>query len=215
MKRELITVIKQSTHRWIKQTGVFAALSAAMVYAPLSLAQFPERALQPEQWQAMGAQTAAVEIVSQLPSRPYSALALMPWNRLQTFSSPVSGQLIRLNKVHGEVQQGEAIAVIESAQLAAMQSDLLAVQAELTLAKQSLSRTQQLQNTGVASSKQLQQAQAEVNRLAALNVQKSVALKSVGFTAAQLERLLQSKKVEQTELVIVAPMDGALFEMSV
>ncbi|QKI90110.1 efflux RND transporter periplasmic adaptor subunit [Thiomicrorhabdus xiamenensis] len=204
-----------TVHHIIKAKGLGLSLAFVSLLAGHSaLAQTP-LSLNAQQWQAMGVQTAEAEKSAMVPSILFQAEAMMPLKEVQNYSSPVSGKIVRLNKVHGQVVKGEEIAMLDSAELAAIQSELIGISAELNLAYQSLKRTKQLHNSGVASAKQLQQAQAEVSRLQAAKVQRVEALKLIGFAADKIERLLSTNKVQGTQLPIVSPIDGALFEVAV
>lgn len=171
--------------------------------------------LNQQQWQAMGIQTAQAQAVSQVPSIPLQATAMMPIHTMQNFNSPLDGQIIALHRVHGEVAEGEVIAVIDSAQLVAMQTELLGVISDLQVAQKSLNRTKQLNASGVASTKQLQAAQALVSQLRSQLAEKKETLRLAGFSDERMSKLLKTNQVQGSTLDVTAPVAGQLDDMQI
>lgn len=171
--------------------------------------------LNAQQWQAMGIQTAQAQTVSQVPSMPLQAIAMMPIQSMQNFNSPLDGRITELHRVHGEVAEGEVIAVLDSAQLVAMQTGLLGVVNELQVANKSLQRTKQLNAGGIASTKQLQAAQALVTQLRSKLAEKKETLRLAGFSQERMDKLLKTQKTQGSQLHISAPVAGQLDEMQI
>jgi RND family efflux transporter MFP subunit len=171
--------------------------------------------LNQQQWQAMGIQTAQAQAVSQVPTMPMQAIAMMPIQSMQNFNSPIDGQIVELRRVHGEVAQGEVIMVLDSAQLVVMQTELLGVVTELQVANKSLQRSKQLNASGVTSTKQLQAAQALVTQLRSQLAEKKETLRLAGFDQARMDKLLKTNKTQGSKLNISAPVAGQLDEMQI
>ncbi|BBP47009.1 hypothetical protein THMIRHAS_23820 [Thiosulfatimonas sediminis] len=192
------------------------ALSLSLLLAfGVAQAQDAKIELNTEQWQAMGIQTAQAQAVQQVPSIPLQAIAMMSLQSMQSFNSPLDGQITELLRVHGEVDAGDVIAVLDSAQLVVMQTELLGVISELEVAQKSLKRTQQLNNSGVASTKELQATQALVTQLKSRLSEKKESLRLAGFSQARLDKLLKSNQTQGSTLQIIAPMNGQIEEMQV
>ena len=145
-------------------------LSSCLMMAGLSqlaLANEPETGLtlNSSQQSAMGMQTDLAKQIELVPSAIYPAQATIPLQTIRSLSSPLSGQIIKLNYVHGPIKKGQVIAEIESPELLKIQESFLATLSDLTISRQNLNRSRQLNKSGVSSTKQLQQSLSEVKKL--------------------------------------------------
>ena len=121
--------------------------------------------LNSSQQSAMGMQTALATQIDKVPSAIYPAQAALPLLTLRSLSSPLSGQIVKLNYVHGPIQKGQVIAEIESPELLELQESFLATLSDLTISQQNLDRARLLNKSGVSSTKQLQRALSEVKKV--------------------------------------------------
>jgi len=191
---------------------IISALATALM-AGTVCAQ--EVSLTPVQQGALGIQVETAMQINQVPSAWYSGEAMFALNTVREVTASVSGQIVALDRVHGEVTKGERIAIIESAQIAQMQGALLSDLASLDSAQKELKRAQQLSRSGASSAKALQQAQVDVSRLGAQLQQAKQSLLLAGFSAESLQKLEQSRQMQSSQVVLSAPADGELYEMHV
>ncbi len=171
--------------------------------------------LNSSQQSAMGMQTALAKQVDRVPSAVYPAQAALPLQTLRSLSSPLSGQIIKLNYVHGPVQKGQIIAEIESPELLILQEGFLATLSDLSISQQNLSRVRQLNKSGVSSTKQLQQALSEVKKLSLKKAQIEKNLMLIGMADSAVQDLETTHKLQPANLYIKAPIDGQLFDLQV
>lgn len=76
---------------------------------------------------------------------------------------PMAGRVITLLVSQGDdVRRGQALAIVESAEIGRTRSELSAAQSRLSLAKASLARKQALLASGVAAPREVQEATADV-----------------------------------------------------
>ncbi|MCF6254480.1 MAG: efflux RND transporter periplasmic adaptor subunit, partial [Thiomicrorhabdus sp.] len=130
-------------------------------------------------------------------------------------SAPLSGKVSRLHVVHGSVSKGQVIAEIESTDLLALQSQLLSVSSDVKVFKSELERVKKLRQSGAASAKKLQQAQADVDKLYAEEIQQKNALQLLGFSKKSIQKLLSSQKIQSSVLFNVSPIDGQIFDLTI
>jgi len=179
----------------------------------LSLAN--ELKLTNSQQMSMGMQTDSAKKVELVPSAIYPAQATIPLRTIRSLSSPLAGQIIKLNYVHGPVKKDQVIAVIESPELLKIQESFLATLSDLTISQQNLSRARQLNKTGVSSKKQLQQALSEVKKLSFKKAQSERNLLLFGMTDSAIKNLETTNKLQPANLNITSPIDGQLFDLDV
>jgi len=168
-----------------------------------------------EQYKTLGLEVAEAQKVAHYPTQMFPAQAMFHPNAVRTLSAPLSGQVSRLNVVHGAVSKGQVIMEIESTELLALQSQLLSVSSDLTVLKNELKRVKKLRQSGVASAKTLQQAQADVDKLVAKKDEQKKSLRLMGFSQKSIERLLSSQSIQSSVLSIVSPIDGQIFDLKV
>ncbi len=200
---------------WTKVMGRKQVLTAAIAALLLSFqVSANELTLTKAQYQTLGLQVAEAKPVAQYPSQTFPAQAMFHPNAIRTLSAPVSGKISRLNVVHGSVFKGQVIVEIESTALLALQSQLLSVSADLNVLKNELKRVKKLRQSGVASAKALQQAQADVDKLQAEKAQQITSLKLMGFPKQSIKRLLDSQSIQSSVLLIRSPIDGKIFDLN-
>ena len=167
------------------------------------------------QQSSMGLQTALAKQTDVVPSAIYPAQAIIPLQTRRSLSSPLSGKIVQLNYVHGPIEKGQVIAEIESPDLLKIQEDFLATLSDLDISQQNLNRAQQLNQSGVSSTKQLQQANSAVKKLFFKKVQLKENLLLIGMAQNSIENLLSSHKLQPANLQIKSPVDGQLFDLEV
>lgn len=190
-------------------------VSSLLVSGPLMAESERSLNLTAEQHSSLGLTTQMAQQVMQFPSANYPAEAMIPLKTIRTLSSPLSGMMTALNVVHGPIEKGQVLAEIESANLLSLQAELLATVADLNVANSELKRAKQLGKSGVSSTKNLQQVQAQVNKLSALRAQQKQALLMVGMTEAALNKLLSTQTIQSPMLQIISPIDGQLYDLQV
>ncbi|VAW48702.1 hypothetical protein MNBD_GAMMA04-1547 [hydrothermal vent metagenome] len=199
-----------------KKRALTGAMTAMMLTLFLS-SQVSAEALDltKEQYKTLGLEVAEAQKVAQYPTQVFPAQAMFHPNAIRTLSAPLSGQVSRLNVVHGAVHKGQVIMEIESPELLALQSQLLAVYSDLKVLKNELKRVSKLRQSGAASAKKLQQAQADVDKLQAEQDQQKKSLRLMGFSKKSLQRLLASQSIQSSVLSVVSPIDGQIFDLKV
>ncbi|WP_198263725.1 efflux RND transporter periplasmic adaptor subunit [sulfur-oxidizing endosymbiont of Gigantopelta aegis] len=163
----------------------------------------------------MGLATEVAQSVDLIPSAIYPAQAALPLQTLRILSSPLSGQIVKLNFVHGLIKKGQVIAEIESPELLQMQEDLLATLSDLKIYQQNLTRARKLNQSGVSSTKKLQQALAEVSKSKLKKAQLEKSLLFIGMADSAIEQLKKTKQLQPANLQIKSPIDGQLFDLQV
>ncbi len=128
-------------------------------------------------------------------------------------TSLVSGTLTRWLVSPGEhVRQGQILAYLESIEGAALKAECEHAAAVLALAKKEYERTQELGQKNLVSSRELQQAQTEHLRAEADYRKAASALKALGYSENDLDRLSDDDAVS---LPIRARHTGTLVEQRV
>ncbi len=167
------------------------------------------------QQSAMGMMTDLAKQVDLVPSAIYPAQAALPLQTIRSLSSPLSGQIIKLNYVHGPIEKDQVIAEIESPELLKMQESFLATLSDLTISQQNLNRARQLNKSGVSSTKNLQQALSQVKKLTLKKAQVENNLRLIGMAEAAIDNLQTTHKLQPANLDIKSPIDGQLFDLQV
>lgn len=171
--------------------------------------------LNASQQSAMGMQMELAKQVDLVPSAIYPAQAAIPLQTIRSLSSPLSGQIITLNYVHGPIKKGQVIAEIESPDLLKMQEEFLATLSDLTISQQNLNRARKLNQSGVSSTKQLQQAHSEVKKLLLKKAQVEHNLLLIGMAQSAIKNLESTHTLQPANLDIKSPIDGQLFDIQV
>ena len=167
------------------------------------------------QQSSMGMMTDLAKQVDLVPSAIYPAQAALPLQTIRSLSSPLSGQIIKLNYVHGPIQKDQVIAEIESPELLKMQESFLATLSDLTISQQNLNRARQLNKSGVSSTKSLQQALSQVKKLILKKAQVENNLLLIGMAESAIDNLETTHKLQPANLDIKSPIDGQLFDLQV
>jgi cobalt-zinc-cadmium efflux system membrane fusion protein len=123
-----------------------------------------------------------------------------------------------VRKVHvslGErVRRGQAIVELESVQLGEAESELLAAQASLRLARSSFERQEQLRKEQISSEKEYLAARQELEAAQIRARTTHEKLARLGVASADLERLAAAGRTAgHSSLVVRAPADGIVLEM--
>ena len=192
--------------------GGFSQLSLANDLANKSLKGLT---LNSAQQSAMGMQAELAKQTDLVPSAIYPAQATIPLQTMRSLSSPLSGQIIKLNYVHGPIQKGQVIAEIESPDLLKIQESFLATLSDLQISQQNLNRVRQLNKSGVSSTKKLQQALSEVKKLSLKKMQFENNLMLIGMAESAIQNLQSTHKLQPANLDIKSPIDGQLFDLEV
>jgi len=171
--------------------------------------------LSASQQASMGMQTDIAKQTNLIPSAIYPAQATIPLKTIRSLSSPLAGQIIKLNYVHGPVKQGEVIAEIESPELLKIQEGFLAAVSDLKVSKQNLNRTVKLNKSGMSSTKKLQQANAEVKKNVLNKSQHKKSLELIGMSAEAIQKLEKTEQIQPAVFEIKSPIDGQLFDLEV
>jgi len=174
-----------------------------------------ELVLTNSQQTSMGMQTNLAKKIELVPSAIYPAQAIIPLQTVRSLSSPLTGQIVKLNYVHGPIKKGQVIAEIESPELLKIQESFLETQSDLTVSQQSLNRARKLNKSGVSSTKQLQQALSEVKKLSLKKIQSQKSLLFFGMTESAINSLETTHKLQPANLNITSPIDGQLFDLKV
>jgi len=167
------------------------------------------------QLQTMGITAEQVKKVNWVPSNMYPAQGIIPLNTIRLLSSPLAGQIVKLNYLYGPIQKEQIIAEIESPDLLKIQEQLLATLSDLRTAQQSLKRSQSLNKSGVSSTKNLQQAGNEVKKLNLKKTQLQKKLSLIGMADNAIHKLINKQKLQPAILQLKSPIDGQLFDLKV
>jgi membrane fusion protein, heavy metal efflux system len=164
---------------------------------------------------AMGMQTDVAKQIDLVPSAIYPAQATIPLQTMRSLSSPLAGQVIQLNYVHGLIQKGQVIAEMESPDLLKIQEDFLVTLSDLSINQQNLNRARKLNQSGVSSTKKLQQALSEVKKLSLKKAQIKHNLMLIGMAESSIINLEKTQKLQPANLYIKSPINGQLFDLKV
>lgn len=196
-------------------TGHLFVLTGYLLLGSPMAASAQAMSLSAEQQQIMGLETVTVQSAEYYPSSNFTAKAIIPLNKNHQLSSTVSGKIVALHHAHGEIKQGELIADIESAELVAMQQQLIMAIADLEVAKQNLKRAEALSKSGASSVKNLNSIRAEVTKLESLKSQYSDVLKMAGLPEKALNELLQTQRLQSSRLQVFSPVNGQVYDLEV
>jgi cobalt-zinc-cadmium efflux system membrane fusion protein len=121
-----------------------------------------------------------------------------------------AGRVTRVTAELGDrVRQGQVLAEIYSPELAAAETALLSMRAELEAVHQELLRTERLAEIGSASRQELEKIRAEHARYAAETESARTTVMLLGLTAAGVSTLERTGKVDAT-IQVVAPGAGEI-----
>ena len=171
--------------------------------------------LSASQQSSMGMELTLAKQVHSVPSAIFPAQASISLKTIRSISSPLSGQIIKLNYVHGPIASGNVIAEIESPDLLKIQEAFLATLSDLKISQLNLQRAKQLTQSGVSSTKNLQQVLSGVKKLSLNKEQHHKNLMLVGMAETAIQKLEESETLQPAILQIKAPIDGQLFDLNV
>lgn len=101
--------------------------------------------------------------------------------RLVRVLPPLAGRIVRINKQLGEaVKAGEVLFVIDAPEYAQAGADAQKAQSALTLAKRNLSRQRELDGSGIAVGRDLEQAQGDYEQAASEAARAQTRLRQAG-----------------------------------
>lgn len=199
-----ILIMFTSSHQLLAQTELLVSTNSK-----------PSLVLDPIQHKSMGMVTEMARVVEKVPSSTYPAQAVIPPNSIRQLSSPLSGQISQLNVIFGSVQKGQLIAEIKSSELLDVQEKLLITLSELHIARKNLKRAKTLNQSGVSSTKKLQQAQLEVKKWNLKKARIKQNLLLLGMSEPALQQLEKSQTLQPAILQLKSPIDGLLINTHV
>ncbi len=157
-------------------------------------------------------------ISAPLPARQSGELSgmpaqvVIPGNQLFTISTPLGGMVEQtLVGVGDFVHKGEVLATLQSPALAEAQRGLLQAHTQSQLAKENLTRDEQLWKDGIISESRLRATQSQQREAAAAASERKQALKLSGMSDSAIEQLL-SRNTLSSVLSIASPIDGVILE---
>ena len=187
------------------------------VLIPTALAadQPAQFAVPESQIQALGIQTSPLQAQTDSVRTSFPAKVVVPAKAEQVVSAPVAGLvaqlLVQKNQV---VRRNTSLVSISSPELGQLQLQFLQAAARATLARQTSQREQTLFDEGIIPQRRIQESQAALKEAeAALNHAKS-ALRLSGMTAAIIERVAASGKL-QDSITLTAMQAGIVTEIEI
>lgn len=128
----------------------------------------------------------------------------LAWDETRTVRvfAPLAGRITRLTAEPGQaVQQGAVLALLSSPELGQAQTESRRAEADASLAEKNVARLEELHKHGIVALKELQAAQAELERASAERSRAAVRLKQYGA----------ANRVDQ-EFALRAPLSGVVVE---
>ncbi len=166
----------------------------------------------PEQREALGIHTAAVEPVRQAWGDAYPAKVRVPNAQLMVVTAPQEGLITRLEVAEGEaVKKGQLLAVIQSPRLVEQQRLYLEALSRLGLARASLNRDRQLKAEGIIAERRFLETRARYTQASTEVEQRRQALQLAGMEEKALRELERRQRLSAT-LQVRSPMDGVVLE---
>jgi RND family efflux transporter MFP subunit len=142
------------------------------------------------------------------------AQVVIPGNQLFTVSTPLPAMVEQtLVGVGDPVQKGQILATLQSPALAEAQRSLLQSSTQTQLAKENLSRDEQLWKDGIISESRFRATQSQSREANATFAERKQLLRLSGMTDAQIARL-QSDNMLSSQLTITSPINGVVLEKS-
>ena len=187
------------------------------VLIPTALAadQPAQFAVPESQIQALGIQTAPLQAQTDSVRASFPAKVVVPAKAEQVVSSPVAGLvtqlLVQKNQV---VRRNTSLVSISSPELGQLQLQFLQAAARATLARQTSQREQALFNDGIIPQRRIQESQAALKEAEATLNHAKAALRLSGMTAATIERVAASGKL-QDSITLTALQAGIVTEIEI
>lgn len=155
-----------------------------------------------------------------LPARQQGELAgmpaqvVIPGNQLFTISTPLPAMVEQtLVGVGDPVQKGQRLATLQSPDLAEAQRGLLQSSTQAQLAKENLTRDEQLWKDGIISESRLRATQSQYREATAALAERKQLLRLAGMSDADIAHL-QSDNMLSSQLAVTSPIDGVVLEKS-
>lgn len=165
-----------------------------------------------QQRQAMNIETAPLKTTSSITSSNLPGKVAVPNAQLHIVTAPQKGLVETLLAAEGEaVNQGQALARIQSPAFLELQSEYLEVDTRYQLAKSNYDRDTQLNKEGIIAKRRLLESKAEYQELLTSLSRIKRTLELAGMDKQALSALRSSRKLDST-LVVTAPFDGVLLE---
>lgn len=169
-------------------------------------------ALTPKQTQSLGISTAPLPSKSTGEIAGVPAQVIIPGNQLFTVSTPLPAMIEQiLVGVGDRVRKGERLARLQSPALAEAQSGLLQAATQEQLAKDNLTRDEQLWKEGIIAESRYRSARSKYIEASAALSEKKQMLLLAGMSANAIARLQSGEKLNSL-LEISSPIDGVILE---
>ncbi len=165
------------------------------------------------QAKAMGVVTAPLASTVTAAGKGLPARVAIPNHQLHIVAAPLAGLVESLPVAPGQaVKKGQVLARLQSPGLVEIQRDFLQAATQAQLARDSLSRDEQLFREGIiAESRYLAARSRQVEAVAALSERRQ-ALALAGLSSAALQRLERSHAMSGA-IEIAAPVNGVALEL--
>ncbi|MDZ7751573.1 MAG: efflux RND transporter periplasmic adaptor subunit [Gammaproteobacteria bacterium] len=189
-------------------------VAALFLALPLGvLAQAPELLeLSPQQTQAFGIETVAVQPVEHALGQDYPAQVTVPNAQLRVVSTPLDGVVEALLVAEGEtVARDQPLARIRSSELLDLQTAYLETRSRRLLAAETLERERQLHSEGIIARRRLLESEARHREQRNAEKRDEQALHLAGMTAEAIRELARNQRLDAT-LEVRAPLDGVVLE---
>ncbi len=140
------------------------------------------------------------------------AQVVIPGNQLFTVSTPLAAMVEQtLVGVGDSVIKGQVLATLQSPALAEAQRGLLQAYTQSQLAKENLSRDEQLWKDGIISESRLRATQSQYREANAATSERKQALKLSGMTDSAIEHLQTGSNLSSV-LTLTSPIEGVILE---
>ena len=224
------SVVKNQLHKKHKLLLAFTGLAglagvAILFFSSTSLVHAEAEAgsakgnhiieLTADQQQAMGLTKAAIQAVEAFPLIKVNAEAMFALDQQFSVNSPLAGKVIAIHHIHGAVNQGDVLIEIQSPEWIELQAELLSTQIELNAAKQNLKRALALSKSGASSAKNVNLARVEVAKWQSKKSMVQAVLSSAGMTAADVNQLINTQKIDNSNLKLTAQSGGQFYDLKV
>ncbi|QBZ81983.1 Cobalt-zinc-cadmium resistance protein CzcB [Hydrogenovibrio crunogenus] len=171
--------------------------------------------LAPEKQAFLGIQTAPVKALSSFPGRSYPGETILPPNQTFLVTSPLSGMVTKVIRIHGPVKKGEIIAELQSPELLNAQKNFLNTLSDLKAAQADLNRAKKLSQTGVVSTKKYQQAEASLKKYQQIKFQQRQDLALLGMADTAITQLEKTSRLQPAIIQIRSPVEGELYNLQI
>jgi RND family efflux transporter MFP subunit len=188
----------------------FNVFILSMLLAQLSLAE--ELTLSASQSKTLGIVSAPLPAKQQGELAGMPAQVVIPGNQLFTISTPLSAMVEQtLVGVGDSVRKGQPLATLQSPALAEAQRGFLQSSTQAQLAKENLTRDEQLWQDGIISQSRYRATQSTHREANAAFAERKQMLKLSGMSDADIARL-QSDNLLSSQLTLTSPIDGVVLE---